>query len=267
MKKQIIIFLLILFSVQYSWAIGETSYIEGFPVEQTTPFLAILGISPEISDTSIDNRQYYSITKTAIINHPNHNDMIFQDTVIMQIEFSNFRINQDTFYVWTNFTNKRGEYLISDTIMFVQIVGGFIPNQHNIIQVYKFNSFPSLDREFEDNTLKRVLPFYQAAPLPQQNLISGFSPEQFAKSFIENVDGFSPEYFISNATTFIFNLSEIKSDYLRYKKLTELYPELNDYYYGSYEYWKNLALLESDNYYREPYLPYFKFKRLDNKYK
>jgi len=66
--------------------------------------------------------------------------------------------------------------------------------------------------------------------------------------------------------TFIFNLSEIKSDYFKYKKLTELYPQLTSLK-STNEFWRELALLENDNYYNEPYLPYFKFKRLDNKYK
>ena len=136
MKKLLILFSLIFLITQYSWAIGETSYIEGFSIEQRTPFLAITGISPE--------------------------------------------------------------YFISNS---------------------------------------------------------------------EMLNGFSPEYFISNASTFIFNLSEIKSDYFRYKKLTELYPQLSDYYFGSYEYWYNLALLENDVYYRQPNLEYLKFKKLAEKYK
>jgi len=104
---------------------------------------------------------------------------------------------------------------------------------------------------------------YDTTPLTLQNFNFEFDYIEQNKLTLQNFN-FEFDYI---KATFIFNLSEIKSDYFRYKKLTELYPELNDYYYGSYEYWKNLALLESDNYYREPYLPYFKFKRLDNKYK
>lgn len=72
---------------------------------------------------------------------------------------------------------------------------------------------------------------------------------------------------VNTGSSFIFDLTEYVSDYSRFKKLTELYPQLSDYYFGSYEYWYNLALLENDVYYRQPNLEYLKFKRLADKYK
>ena len=92
----------------------------------------------------------------------------------------------------------------------------------------------------------------------------------YSDLLLDNKGFYSPviSFTVGDTTpAFIFNLSEIKSDYFRYKKLTELYPQLSDYYFGSYEYWYNLALLENDVYYRQPNLPYLKFKRLAAKYK
>ena len=92
----------------------------------------------------------------------------------------------------------------------------------------------------------------------------------YSDLLLDNKGFYSPviSFTVSDTTpAFIFNLSEIKSDYFRYKKLTELYPQLSDYYFGSYEYWYNLALLENDVYYRQPNSDYLKFKRLAAKYK
>lgn len=90
----------------------------------------------------------------------------------------------------------------------------------------------------------------------------------YSITIIDNKGFYSPTIsFIVDYNSFILGLENIKSDYLRYKKITELYPELNNYYYGSFEYNNRLSLLEGDNYYREPHLPYFKFKRLNDKYK
>ena len=104
---------------------------------------------------------------------------------------------------------------------------------------------------------------YDTQPLTLQNFNFEFDYIEQNKLTLQNFN-FEFDYI---KATFIFNLSEIKSDYFRYKKLTELYSQLSDYYFGSYEYWYNLALLENDVYYRQPNLEYLKFKRLAAKYK
>ena len=66
--------------------------------------------------------------------------------------------------------------------------------------------------------------------------------------------------------TFKFDLTQYISDYERYQKITELYPQLSGIK-STIQFWHELATLENDNYYREPNLPYLKFKRLADKYK
>ena len=64
---------------------------------------------------------------------------------------------------------------------------------------------------------------------------------------------------------FIFNLADYVSDYSRYKKLWELYPQLTGM--SGYKFWKEIAILENDVEYRNTDLNYLKFKRLAAKYK
>ncbi len=91
----------------------------------------------------------------------------------------------------------------------------------------------------------------------------------YSDLLLDNKGFYSPviSFTVGDTTpAFIFNLSEIKSDYFRYKKLTELYPQLTSLK-STNEFWRELATLENDVYYRQPYLPYLKFKKLADKYK
>lgn len=69
-----------------------------------------------------------------------------------------------------------------------------------------------------------------------------------------------------NTVSFVFDLTEYVSDYSRFKKLSELYSNLQTAI-SNYSKWKIIAIGESDNYYIESNLEYNKFKRLADKYK
>ena len=65
--------------------------------------------------------------------------------------------------------------------------------------------------------------------------------------------------------TFKFDLTEYISDYSRYKKLWELYPQLTGM--SGYRFWKEFSILENEPEYRTPKLDYYKFKIVAAKYK
>ncbi|HON08913.1 MAG TPA: hypothetical protein PLW02_12525, partial [Verrucomicrobiota bacterium] len=230
MKRLIIIFSLLLIP-QLLFAVGETSYIEGVSIEQRTPFYTIFGGSPEISDTSIDNLQYYNIDKIAIVApHPNNSDFILSDSAILWVQTSNFRINEDTVYIYLN-SQYYGEYSITDTNIYIPITG-FNINQQNKIEVIKWKNWitpPYTDFivDVRDTTYRFILPYYYSS-LPQDKYIEGISIEQYKKTYVESIDGVSAEYFVSIAPPeFQFDLTQYISDYSRYKKIWELYPQLS----------------------------------------
>ncbi len=267
MKKLLIIFSLLLIP-QLLFAVGETSYIEGASIEQRTPFYAIFGGSPEISDSSIDNLQYYNIEKIAIVApHPNNSDFILSDSAILWVQTSNFRIHEDTVYIYLN-SQYYGEYSITDTNIHIPITG-FNINQQNKVEVIKWKNwitppYTDFTVDVRDTTYRFILPYYYSS-LPQDKYIEGIAIEQYKKTYDESIDGVSAEYFISIVPEFQFDLTQYISDYSRYKKLWELYPQLTGK--SGYEFWKEFSILENEPEYRTPKLDYYKFKIVAAKYK
>ena len=107
--------------------------------------------------------------------------------------------------------------------------------------------------------------FADSEPLTLQNFNFEFE-YILGNDFTLHNFNFEFEYIEDTTPTFIFNLVDYISDYERYKKITELYPQLSELK-SLPEFWRELAILENDNYYREPNLTYLKFKRLSEKYK
>lgn len=268
MKRLIILSLLLI--PQLLFAVGETSYIEGVSSEQfkKTYIEFIGGGSPEISDTSIDNLQYYNIDKILIVApHPNNSNFILSDSAILWVQLSNFRINEDTVYIYLN-SQYYGEFSITDTNIYIPITG-FNINQQNKIEVVKWKNwitppYADFTLDIRDTTYRFILPYYFSS-LPQDKYIDGISIEQYKKTYDESIDGVSVEYFVSIAPEFQFDLTQYISDYSRYKKLWELYPQLTGV--SGFKFWRELATLENDVYYRQPNTDYLKFKKLADKYK
>ena len=104
---------------------------------------------------------------------------------------------------------------------------------------------------------------YDTTPLTLQNF--NFEFNYNFQDLNLNLTNFNFEFDYIILQTFKFDLTEYISDYSRYKKLWELYPQLSGV--SGFKFWHELATLENDNYYREPNLPYLKFKRLAAKYK
>jgi len=269
MKRLIIIFSLLLIP-QLLFAVGETSYIEGVSIEQRTPFYAIFGGSPEISDTSIDNLQYYNIDKISIVApHPNNSNFILSDSAILWVQLSNFRINEDTVYIYLN-SQYYGEYSITDTNIYIPITG-FNIDQTNLIEVVSFKGWLTpapLNYNLWNlyNQYQWIQPSYFNSLL-QSKYIEGISIEQYKKTYNESIDGVSAEYFVSIAPPeFQFDLTQYISDYSRFKKLAELYSNLQTAI-SNYSKWRIISIGENDNYYIQPNSDYLKFKRLADKYK
>ena len=193
-----------------------------------------VSIRAEYSDTITET--VYSATDTITINKvinitiANYESYTIDTTANITITFDNSLINSDSYSVIVNGDTQIDRTLIDTDIITVEIE--LLENTNNQITVLT---------DFGSETI---------------NIIHA---TQTAYSIADTI--------IINASTpsFIFDLINYVSDYSRFKKIWELYPQLSGV--SGFKFWHELATLENDNYYREPNLPYLKFKRLAAKYK
>jgi len=193
-----------------------------------------VSIRAEYSDTITET--VYSATDTITINKvinitiANYESYTIDTTPNITITFDNYLINSDSYSVIVNGDTQIDRTLIDTDIITVEIE--LLENTNNQITVLT---------DFGSETI---------------NIIHA---TQTAYSIADTI--------IINASTpsFIFDLINYVSDYSRFKKIWELYPQLSGV--SGFKFWREIAILENDNYYREPNLPYLKFKRLAAKYK
>jgi len=193
-----------------------------------------VSIRAEYSDTITET--VYSATDTITINKvinitiANYESYTIDTTANITITFDNYLINSDSYSVIVNGDTQIDRTLIDTDIITVEIE--LLENTNNQITVLT---------DFGSETI---------------NIIHA---TQTAYSIADTI--------IINASTpsFIFDLINYVSDYSRFKKIWELYPQLSGV--SGFKFWREIAILENDNYYREPNLPYLKFKRLAAKYK
>jgi len=193
-----------------------------------------VSIRAEYSDTITET--VYSATDTITINKvinitiANYESYTIDTTANITITFDNSLINSDSYSVIVNGDTQIDRTLIDTDIITVEIE--LLENTNNQITVLT---------DFGSETI---------------NIIHA---TQTAYSIADTI--------IINASTpsFIFDLINYVSDYSRFKKIWELYPQLSGV--SGFKFWREIAILENDNYYREPNLPYLKFKRLAAKYK
>ena len=104
---------------------------------------------------------------------------------------------------------------------------------------------------------------YDTTPLTLQNF--NFEFDYNVQDLNLNLTNFNFEFdYIEQL--FQFDLTQYISDYSRFKKLSELYPDLQNGI-SNYSKWRIIAIGESDNYYIQSNSDYLKFKRLAAKYK
>ena len=103
---------------------------------------------------------------------------------------------------------------------------------------------------------------YDTTPLTLQNFNFEFDYIEQNKLTLQNFN-FEFDYI---EQLFQFDLTQYISDYSRFKKLSELYPDLQNGI-SNYSKWRIIAIGESDNYYIQSNSDYLKFKKLAEKYK
>jgi len=183
-----------------------------------------------ITQTAYSTTDTITINKVINITIANYESYTIDTTANITITFDNYLINSDSYSVIVNGDTQIDRTLIDTDIITVEIE--LLENTNNQITVLT---------DFGSETI---------------NIIHA---TQTAYSIADTI--------IINASTpsFIFDLINYVSDYSRFKKIWELYPQLSGV--SGFKFWHELATLENDNYYREPNLPYLKFKRLAAKYK
>jgi len=144
----------------------------------------------------------------------------------------------------------------------------FNPYDINRIEIYVNDVFIDSQEIItgqSDNYIFNVL-HLENSELTTYIFYDSFEIDSRTQKLINNAGFYSPVIsFEVNFNAFQFDLTQYISDYSRYKKIWELYPQLSGV--SGFKFWHELVTLENDNYYREPNLPYLKFKRLADKYK
>ena len=207
MKKIIILFVLILLSVNFIFAdepdtVGFYSPVVSFEVDAKT--------------------QIQSVKQT----------LISSDTNRLEINLLS-AINGDSLGIYVN-----NDFI--DTVII----------QDNVLTIYS-----DVDISDYDNSILKFYVYYET-----NNYLA------YETLLLDDKGFYSPVIsFTVNSNAFQFDLTQYISDYSRFKKLWELYPQLTGM--SGYKFWYELAILENDVEYRNTDLNYLKFKRLAAKYK
>ena len=125
--------------------------------------------------------------------------------------------------------------------------------QDNVLTIYS-----DVDISDYDNSILKFYVYYET-----NNYLA------YETLLLDNKGFYSPviSFTVSDTTPeFIFNLADYVSDYSRFKKLSELYTDLQTTI-SNYSKWRIIAIGESDNYYIQSNSDYLKFKKLAAKYK
>ena len=123
--------------------------------------------------------------------------------------------------------------------------------QDNVLTIYS-----DVDISDYDNSILKFYVYYET-----NNYLA------YETLLLDDKGFYSPVIsFTVNSNAFQFDLTQYISDYSRFKKLAELYSNLQTAI-SNYSKWRIISIGENDNYYIQPNSDYLKFKRLADKYK
>jgi hypothetical protein len=182
----------------------------------------------------------YSITDTIQINQTVNAEIIYQEnyfldsSVSMSILFSGYNFTPYNYSIYVN-----GSLLLDTAVIDTDIVTKsfeILENQENIIVVYV---------SYDDN-------IYTSTTVSYYYITSS----NYSITDTITITGITP----------IFDLTVENTDFKRWKKLSEIYPDLSSIK-SDWQKWCIVAAGETDNYYKESKINYLKFQRLADKYK